>query len=256
MLTPEQRLRYERQLLFRPLGEAGQERLRERTALVAGVGAIGCVAASILSRAGVGTLHLVDHDTVELSNLQRQLLYDEQDVAGGRPKAETAAEKLRLGNSDVAIIPHVERFTDDNAARLLQDVDLVIDAVDNFKAKFALNRACLAVGIPLIYGAVSGSFGMTMPVIPARTSAPRTACLCCLYCEEPDAASSETAATAGVIAPIVLTIAALQCAQALKWLGGAADEMVTDVMQVDVWDGEFALLPVARREGCAACGGM
>lgn len=251
MLTDQQRVRYERQLLFRPIGEEGQERIRERSVLIAGVGAIGAVAAMILSRAGVGTLHLVDHDKVELSNLQRQLLYDEQDVASARPKAEAAAEKLRLGNSDVQAIPHVERFTDESAARLLDGVDLVIDAVDNFKAKFALNRACLAAGIPLLYGAVSGSFGLTMPILPGRT-----ACLCCLYCDEPDAASSETAATAGVIPPIVLTIASLQCAQALKWLSGAADEMVTDVIQVDVWDGEFALLPSPRRANCAACANL
>ncbi|MBU0611627.1 MAG: HesA/MoeB/ThiF family protein [Armatimonadetes bacterium] len=172
-------------------------------------------------------------------------------MAGGRPKAESAAEKLRRGNSDIQIIPHVERFTDENASRLLEGVDLVIDAVDNFRAKFALNRACLAAGIPLMYGAVSGSFGMMMPIIPGRT-----ACLCCLYCEEPDPGSSETAATAGVIPPIVLTIASLQCAQALKWLSGATDEMVTEVVQVDVWEGEFALLPAARREGCAACGDL
>jgi len=251
MLTDEQRVRYERQVLFRPIGEAGQERLHERSVLVAGVGAIGAAAAMILSRGGVGTLHLVDHDKVELSNLQRQLLYDEADVAGGRPKAESAAEKLRRGNSDIQIIPHVERFTDENACPLLEGVDLVIDAVDNFRAKFALNRACLAAGIPLMYGAVSGSFGMMMPIIPGRT-----ACLCCLYCDEPDPGSSETAATAGVIPPIVLTIASLQCAQALKWLSGATDEMVTDVVQVDVWEGEFALLPAARRANCAACGDL
>jgi len=251
MLNDQQRVRYERQLLFRPIGEAGQERLRDGSALIAGIGAIGCAAAMMLSRSGVGTLHLVDHDKVELSNLQRQLLFDEADVASGRPKAEIAAEKLRLGNSDVAIVPHVERFTDESAERLLQGVDVVVDAVDNFKAKFALNRACLAAGIPLLYGAVSGSFGLTMPVIPGRT-----ACLCCLYCEEPDPASSETAATAGVIPPVVLTIASLQCAQALKWLSGAGEEMVTDVIQVDVWDGEFALLPSPRRANCVACGNM
>lgn len=249
MLTAEQRARYERQLLFRPIAEAGQERLGCASVLIVGVGAIGCIAADILARAGVGTLRLVDHDTVDLSNLQRQLLYNEQDVASGRPKAEIAAEKLRQANSDITLIHYVERFTAENGPRLLEGADLVIDAVDNFQAKFALNDACLAAGIPMIYGAVSGGFGMTMPVIPGQT-----ACLCCLYCEEPDAGSSETAATAGVVAPIVLTIASFQCAQALKWLTGAHDEIITEVVQIDVWDGEFALLPAPRRADCAVCG--
>jgi molybdopterin-synthase adenylyltransferase len=249
MLNDEQRIRYERQLLFRPIAVVGQERLRASSVLIAGVGAIGCVAASILTRAGVGTIHLVDHDKVDLSNLQRQMLYDETDVASGRPKAELAAEKLGRVNSDIRVLPHVERFTSENGAALLDGVDLVIDAVDNFKAKFALNAACLEAGIPMVYGAVSGSFGITMPILPGDG-----ACLCCLYCDEPDPGSSETAATAGVVAPIVFTIASLQCAQALKWLTGARDEMTLGVTQIDVWDGEFALLPVPRRAGCAACG--
>lgn len=249
MLTPEQRARYERQMLFRSIGEEGQERLRQGTALIAGMGAIGCIAAEILARAGIGRLALVDHDTVELSNLQRQFLYDEPDTQSGRPKAEIAAAKLRAINSEVEVTTHVERFTDENGARLLQGVDLIVDAVDNFRTKFALNTAALRADIPMIYGAVAGSFGVTMPIIPGRTG-----CLCCLYCEEPDVASSETAGTAGVVASIVLTIASFQAAQALKWLVGAHDEVVTDVFQIDVWDGEVALLPAPRRAGCAACG--
>lgn len=251
MLTAQQRDRYQRQILFRSIGEAGQEQLARGTVLIAGVGAIGCIAAEILTRAGLGRLVLVDHDRVELSNLQRQFLYDEHDAQSGRPKAEIAAEKLRSANGEVEIITRVERLTADNAAGLLDGVDVAIDALDNFAGKFALNAAAVGAGIPMIYGAVAGSFGLTMPIIPGRT-----ACLCCLYCEEPDAASSETAGTAGVVASIVLTIASFQAAQALKWLVGAREEIVTDVFQIDVWDGEVALLPAARRPGCPVCGGL
>jgi len=250
MLTPEQQARYERQLLFRPIGAEGQERLLAATVAVVGLGAIGCLAADMLTRCGVGRLRLIDFDIVELSNLQRQMLYNEDDVASGLPKTEIAAGKLRRVNSTVEVTSHVERVTDANAVGLLQGADVIIDAVDNFAAKFVLNRAALKLGIPMIYGALAGSYGVTMPIIPDET-----ACLCCLYCVEPDQGSSETAATAGVIPPTVATVASLQVAQTLKWLVGAHDEIITDLIHVEVWEGEFSRLSVARRTDCPDCGG-
>ena len=249
MLTPEAQTRYERQILFRPIGAEGQERLLSATVAVAGVGAIGCLVADMLARCGVGHLRLIDPDVVELSNLQRQMLYNEEDVAGGLPKAEIAAGQLRRVNSGIEISSHVERVTDDNAVQLLQGADVIIDAVDNFAAKFALNRAALQLGLPMMYGALAGSYGVSMPIIPGQTG-----CLCCLYCDEPDRASSETAATAGVIPPTVATVASLQVVQTLKWLVGARDEIITDLIHVDIWEGEMSRLPVPRRADCAACG--
>jgi molybdopterin-synthase adenylyltransferase len=249
MLTPLEEQRYERQILFRPIAVEGQERLKGSTVVIAGVGALGTVCASMLTRAGVGHLRLVDHDKVELSNLQRQVLYDEDDVAAGRPKVEAAADRLRRINSGVRIEPVVARIEAANARELLSGADLVIDAVDNFKAKFALNAAALDLGLPLIYGALSGTYALSLAIVPGET-----ACLCCVYCQEPDAASSETAATAGVIAPTVNTIASVQVTQALKWLIGARDEVIRDLIQVDVWDAETNLIPAPRRAGCAACG--
>jgi adenylyltransferase/sulfurtransferase len=250
MLTPTEEQRYERQMLFRPIGQEGQERLKESSVVIAGVGALGTVCANMLTRAGVGHLRLVDHDRVELSNLQRQVLYDEDDVASQRPKVEAAAEKLRRINSGVRIEPVVARIEDSNARELLSGVDLVIDAVDNFRAKFTLNAAALELGLPMIYGALSGTYGLSLAILPGES-----ACLCCVYCQEPDAGSSETAATAGVIAPTVNTVASVQVTQALKWLTGARDEVIRDLVQVDVWDCEMNLIPAPRRSDCAACGG-
>lgn len=241
--------RYERQVLFGPIGPGGQEQIGRGTVVIAGVGALGTVAASMLARAGVGHLRLIDFDVVELSNLQRQVLYDEADVASGRPKAELAAMKLRRVNSSIVIEAQVARIEPENVLELVRGADVIIDAVDNFRGKFALNDAAIQLGTPLIYGALSGSYGLSLCVLPGET-----ACLCCLYCEEPDRGSSETAATAGVIAPAVNTVASLQVSQALKLLVGARDALVTDLIQVDVWDVELNLIPTPRRENCSACG--
>lgn len=249
MLNDREMQRYERQMLFAPIGPAGQERLRNCTAVVAGVGALGSVAASMLTRAGVGHLRLVDHDRVELSNLQRQMLYDEEDVQAGRPKVEAAADRLRRANSDITIESHVARIADDNVSGLVAGADVVIDAVDNFRAKFALNAAALALGIPLVYGALSGSYGLVAPIVPRRT-----ACLCCVYREEPDAGSSETAATAGVIAPVVGMVASLQVVEAIKLLTGHERELAPGLLQVDAWDYDLSTVSIPRRPDCPACG--
>lgn len=249
MLTPPSLERYERQILFGPIGLAGQERLGQSSVAIAGVGALGTVAANMLTRAGVGRLRLVDFDVVELSNLQRQVLYDEADVASGRPKAQIAAERLSRINSGVEFEVRLSKIEPENAAELIGGVDLVIDAVDNFRAKFALNRAALDLGLPLIYGALSGTYGLSLAIIPGQT-----ACLCCVYCQEPDRGSSETAATAGVIGPTVNTVASIQVCQALKLLLGARDEVIEDLIQVDIWDGELNRIPAPRRRDCPECG--
>jgi len=248
-LTPAQKARYERQILFGPVGEIGQEKLLASRVVIAGVGALGTVCAQMFTRAGVGHIRLIDFDKVELSNLQRQVLYDEDDVAAGNPKVEAAAKKLKRVNSEIEIEAIIAKVTDENAVELLEGADLVIDAVDNFKGKWALNQAAVTLGIPLIYGAVSGTYGLSQFIIPGET-----ACLCCTYCEEPDAGSSETAATAGVIGPTVETMASIQVCQAIKWLVGARDEVFRELVQMDIWDGEMNLIPTPQRTDCKICG--
>lgn len=249
MLTDHQRTRYERQMLFRALGAEGQERLLGSRVVIGGCGAIGAATAEMLARGGVGYIRLVDFDLLELSNLQRQTLYEEADIQT-RPKCEIAAERLRRINSEITIEPVIARIEANNAVELLQDVDVIVDAVDNFAAKFASNQAAVALGIPMVYAALSGSYGLTMTVRPGET-----ACLCCLYCAEPDKASSETAATAGVIGPSVNTVASLQTSQVLQLLTGQQDCLPQGLLQVEVWDYELRTIKVPKRADCAVCGG-
>jgi molybdopterin-synthase adenylyltransferase len=249
LLTDRDLARYERQILFRPIGQEGQARLKGARVAVAGVGALGACAASQMARGGVGYLRLIDRDAVELSNLQRQMLFTEADVEGKRKKAEIAAERLRAANSGIVVESVVAEISVDNADELLADVDLVLDGVDNFRAKFALCAAALRAGVPFIYGALSGTMGVSMPVLPGET-----ACLGCVYGAEPDQASSETAATAGVIGPTVEIVSSLQVANAYKLLVGAREEVLLGLTHFDIWDGEFRVLPWERDPGCALCG--
>jgi molybdopterin-synthase adenylyltransferase len=248
MLTPHQQARYERQMLFGPLGREGQERLLSGRVAICGLGAIGAATAEMLARGGVGYLRLVDFDLLELSNLQRQTLYEEADVQT-RPKAEIAAERLRRINSEIVVEPVIARVDAANAADLVSGVEVIVDAVDNFAAKFALNAAAVQLGLPMVYAALSGSYGLSMTVLPGET-----ACLCCLYCAEPDKGSSETAATAGVIGATVNTVAALQTSQVLKLLIGDHGGLPPGLLQVDVWDWELRVIPLARRPDCPVCG--
>ncbi|NPV47516.1 MAG: HesA/MoeB/ThiF family protein [Armatimonadetes bacterium] len=248
MLTEHQLARYERQILFRPLGAPGQARLLDSRVVVCGCGAIGAATAEMLARAGVGYIRLVDFDCLELSNLQRQTLYEEGDLQT-RPKCEIAAERLSRINSEIVIEPVIAKIGADNAAQLVEGVDVIVDGVDNFAAKFAMNQAAITLGIPMVYAALSGSYGLTMAVRPGET-----ACLCCLYCAEPDKASSETAATAGVIGPSVNTVASLQMSQVLQLLTGQPECLPQGLLQVEVWDYELRTIRVPRRADCAVCG--
>lgn len=250
MLNDHEQDRYQRQVLCPLVGEAGQARLLQSRVAVAGCGAIGTATAEMLARGGVGYLRLIDPDQVELSNLQRQTLFEEADIAAG-PKAAIAAATLGRINSDITIQHHVARVEPGNALELLADVDVVIDAVDNFAGKFAINRAAVTLGLPVIYAALAGTLGVVMPILPGQT-----ACLSCLYGEEPDRGSSETAATAGVIGPIVNMVASLQAAQAMKIILGAVGDIPEGLIQIEAWDTELHIIPTRRREECCVCGAL
>jgi molybdopterin-synthase adenylyltransferase len=243
--------RYSKQVLFAEIGEAGQRRLLGSRAVLCGCGALGTVLAETLVRAGVGCLRIVDRDFVELSNLQRQILFDEHDVAERLPKAVAAAEKLRRINSSVTIEPVVADVDHTNVLRLVQGMDLILDGSDNFELRFLINDASLETGVPWIYAGVIGSHGQVMPIFPNES-----ACLRCLIDRLPEPGTTETCDTAGVIGPAVQVIASLEAVDALKILSGRPEQVSRTLTYVDVWEGTFRRLNLGdlrERADCPAC---
>ncbi|NOZ50969.1 MAG: thiazole biosynthesis adenylyltransferase ThiF [Chloroflexi bacterium] len=249
--------RYQRQIIFTGLGEAGQRRLLDSTAVIIGCGANGTVLANHLARAGVGRLRLVDRDYVEMNNLHRQLLFDEQDVRDGTPKAAAAAQRLRQINSDIDIEAVVADFNPGNALALLQDADVVLDGTDNFEARYLINDVCLKLGLPWVYTGVVASYGMTATFVPAGASAKvqrlATGCLQCLLGSEP-ATGGPTCDTAGVLGPVVSVLASVAATEAIKLLTGSG-ELNSGMIHIDLWDNSFEIFQLAEHNPqCPACG--
>ncbi|MBB3108305.1 adenylyltransferase/sulfurtransferase [Paenibacillus phyllosphaerae] len=242
--------RYARQIRYAPIGPSGQERLTGSRVAVVGLGALGSVAAQHLVRSGVGFVRIIDRDVLEWSNLQRQVLYTEDDVLRMLPKAEAAASRLQSMNSTVTIEPHVTDVTSSNAEELLSEVDLIVDGSDNFTVRYLINDVSLKHGIPWIYGGVVGSTGMTMNYIPGKTP-----CFRCLFPNPPQSGAVDTCDTAGVISPAVDVVASLQSAEALKWLSGNAQAMRDTLLQLDLWHQQWMPLKVgnSHRDDCPAC---
>ncbi|MEO7019366.1 MAG: ThiF family adenylyltransferase, partial [Ktedonobacteraceae bacterium] len=172
--------RYSRQTLFTPIGKAGQERLGEASVAILGCGALGTGLANNLCRAGVGRLLIADRDYIELNNLQRQILFDEEDIAHHLPKAVAAVQRLRKVNSEIRLEPLVEDINADSIETLVREVDLVLDATDNFETRYLLNDACIKHNRPWIYSGVIASYGVTMNILPGVTP-----CLRCVFPEMP-----------------------------------------------------------------------
>jgi molybdopterin-synthase adenylyltransferase len=246
-MTPGERERYSRQILFSGLGEQGQQHLLDARIAIAGCGALGSFQAGALARAGIGFLRIIDRDYVELSNLQRQWLFDECDVEQSLPKAVAAARKIAGINTGVQVEPVVADLTPSNVEDLLGGVDLILDGTDNFETRYLINDFAVERGIPWIYGAAVGSYGITMPVIPGKT-----ACLRCIY-PDPPSGVQPTCETAGVLGTITAVIASWQVSEAIKILCGAP--LASKITTVDVWSGEIRQVaqpgPVAD---CPACG--
>lgn len=248
-LTDELDSRYSRQILFRPIGAAGQERLQRSRVAVVGMGALGTASASQLARAGVKYLRLIDRDIVEQSNLQRQSLYDESDASGSVPKALAAAEKLRRANSDVDIDPVIADVTAKNAERLLADVDVIVDGTDNFQIRYLINDVSVKHGIPWAYGGAVSSYGTMGLLRPGRTP-----CLVCLFGAQ-QGGGHDTCDTVGVIAPIVSMIASLQVAEVIKLLTGQEDALNPGLTYIDVWTNEVRKIRFQEPDRqCACCG--
>jgi adenylyltransferase/sulfurtransferase len=241
--------RYSRQELFAGIGPAGQEKIRAARVTLVGCGALGSVLADTMVRAGVGALTLVDRDYVEASNLQRQSLFDEEDVRRGLPKAAAAEARLRAINADVRVRGVVADVNADNAAELVSGADLVLDGTDNFETRFLVNDVCVRAGVPWVYGACVGAYGLALLVRPRVTP-----CLRCLLEEMPAPGSGPTCDTAGVVAPIVHVIAGVQGAEALKMLAGRTESLLPGVVTVDLWQGTFEVMDLrAQAPSCPAC---
>src|SRR5271156_51350 len=251
-MKSEQREKYSRQILFADIGEAGQERLRESSAAVVGCGALGTALANLLVRAGVGRLRIVDRDFVELSNLQRQTLFEEADAQEALPKAVAAERSLRAINSDVRVEGIVADLTHMNARELLAGFDVILDGTDNFETRLLLNDAAISLGIPWIYAAAVGSYGVTLTIRPGQT-----ACLACLLegAEKSAAIGAEaTCDTAGVLNAAAGVIASIEAAEATKLLAEKTEALHGRLISCDVWSGKFQSIRIARNADCRACG--
>ena len=245
-LTAEQR--YTRQTLFAGLGAAGQERLSRARVLIAGCGALGSVLANSLARAGVGYLRLVDRDFVEGNNLQRQVLYEEQDALEGLPKAVAAERALRRINSLITVDAHVADITSDSIEPLLDGIDVVLDGSDNFEVRYLLNDACVKAGIPWIYSGVIAAYGVTMTILPGET-----ACLRCVFPDRPLPGTTPTCDTAGVLNGIVNVITGMASTEAIKLLAGS-DRLVRGLTWMDLWENTFERVELPRMPDCPTCG--
>jgi molybdopterin-synthase adenylyltransferase len=242
--------RYSRQILFNEIGKTGQERLLNSRVLLVGCGALGAAHAEMLARAGVGKLRIVDRDFVELTNLQRQTLYSEEDAAERLPKAVAAKNRIAIINSETDVEAIVADVNHSNIEDLIKDSDLVLDGTDNFQVRYLLNDACVKHGKTWIYGAAVSSYGTTMTIIPGETP-----CLRCIFAEMPDAGSSPTCDTAGVIMPIIATVAATQVTEALKILVGDAVALHRSLMQFDVWANDRQRIKLGEPDpDCPTCG--
>jgi len=242
--------RYSRQIRFQPLGHDGQARLAAGRVAIVGCGALGSVVAMALARAGVGALRLIDRDLPEASNLPRQVLFDEADVAEGLPKTVAAKRHLARINSACEIDAVVADLTATNCAVLLADVDLIVDGTDNFEARFLINEFACKTGLPWVHGGAIGAEGRVMTVVPGRS-----ACLRCLVPEPPAPGALPTCETAGIIGPAALVVGAVESAEAIKLLSGAEAGLGNRLLVCDLWNGVWRTIdlePLAA-QGCPTC---
>lgn len=250
-MDPKQLEKYSRQILFAGIGDEGQERLLRSSVVLVGCGALGTVTANLLVRSGVGRLRIIDRDFVESSNLQRQTLFDESDARDALPKAVAAERHLRTVNSDAAIEPLIADLNSQNAVELLSGFPLILDGTDNFETRFLINDAAVYLGVPWIYAAAVGSYGVTLTILPGQT-----ACLACLL--ESSGKSNafgleETCDTVGVLNSAAGIVASIEAAEATKILAGKTDQLNTRLTSCDVWLGGFHSIRVERNPNCRAC---
>lgn len=241
MLTPEELERYNRQIMIEGFGEEGQEKLKQAKVFIAGAGGLGSPVSMYLTAAGVGTIRIVDHDKVELSNLNRQILHWDKDI--GKSKVDSAIDKLRQLNREVNIEAIAETITEANASQVVADFDLIVDAMDNLPARYLLNKTAIDKGIPFFHGAVSGFEGRAMTIIPGKT-----ACLMCVY---------RGAVTKGKFPVVGVTPAVIGCIQAtevIKYIIGIGELLTDRLLIFDGLNLKFSEFLVRKDPECKHCG--
>jgi molybdopterin/thiamine biosynthesis adenylyltransferase len=240
--------RYSRQILYPGIGEEGQQKLASAHVALVGCGATGAAAASLLARAGVGTLTLIDRDFVEESNLQRQVLFDESDASFALPKAEAARRKIALFNSEITVHSHVVDLVPANIHELLQGADLVLDATDNFETRYLINDYAVEQNKPWIYAAAIGAYAVTMNILPGDT-----ACLACLF-PKPPSGAVETCDTAGILNTAVNLAASIETTETIKLIVGARQNLRRSLLSFDLWTNERSEVSTVRpRADCEVC---
>ncbi len=256
--------RYHRQMLLPGFGDEGQRRLGAATALVLGCGALGTVIADMLARAGVGHLVIVDRDFIEITNLQRQVLFDEHDVAEAIPKAEAARRRLGRVNSSVEVTPIVDDVNHTNIERHAAGAEVLVDGLDNFETRYLANDYAVKHGVPYVYGGAVGTAGAAYPILPhtrdgnarweERSGGGRaTPCLRCLFEEPPPPGLQPTCDTAGVLGAVASIVASFEAAEALKILTGNFDRVCPTLLDVDLWANTFRQLAVAEAYDSGDC---
>jgi molybdopterin/thiamine biosynthesis adenylyltransferase len=246
-LEPEER--YSRQLLFPGVGAEGQRQLGAARVSIVGCGATGSALASLLARAGVGTIRIIDRDFVEASNLQRQCLFDEADATESLPKAIAAARKIAAFNSAILVEPYARDLVPANIEELLEQAQVVLDATDNFESRYLINDYAVKNSLPWIYTAAVGSYGVTMNVLPGET-----ACLSCVF-PAPPRGLLETCETAGILNTAVNFAASVAATEAMKLLVGARNRIRRTLLSFDLWSNEHSEVAAAEpRPGCSTCG--
>jgi molybdopterin-synthase adenylyltransferase len=251
-MDAEQKDRYSRQILFAPIGEAGQQLLLDSKAVLVGCGATGTALANLLIRAGLGALRIIDRDFVEPSNLQRQTLFEESDAQENLPKAIAAEKRLSAINHAAKIDPVVADLTPKNARDLLANFPLILDGTDNFETRLLINDAAIALNTPWIYAAAVASTAVTMTIIPSET-----ACLACLLETSESASEAQqndaTCDTAGILSAAINAITAIQSTEAIKLLIGQRQALHQRLISLDIWTNETRAIKVARNKICRAC---
>lgn len=243
--------RYQRQMAFEALGLAGQRSLMSGRVLIVGVGGLGSRTAELLARAGVGFLRLADDDAVDLTNLPRQALYDEEDAAAARPKVEAAARRIRQINSGTEVEPIAVRVDKDNIEALAEGTDLILDGTDNFATRYLINDVSVKTQRPWIFAGAVTTEAQTMTIVPSRTP-----CLRCVLDAPPPPCTDPTCRSAGVLGPTVSVIASFQAGEALKILAGKIDQISPYLLKFDLWTNTLQRIDVraaARDTDCPCC---
>lgn len=247
MLSRDELTRYSRNIFLEQIGRAGQERLKSARVFVIGAGGLGSPVLMYLAAAGVGHIACIDEDRLDLTNLQRQVLYSTSEV--GTAKATAAAARIRALNPEIEMQAIVDRFTPANAHGYLRGYDLLIETSDNFPTKFLANDAAVLAGIPLITGGILRFEGQVLSVQPGQT-----ACYRCIFERPPPAEAVPNCAQAGVLGAIAGVVGSLQAAEALKMLTGAGEGLAGHLLTLDLLETTVRRIPVARNPDCSVCG--